>query len=31
MYEIEYTEDAEIDLRYFRKREQQIILAGITD
>lgn len=29
MYEIEYLQDAELDLRYFRKHEQQLILSAI--
>lgn len=29
MYDIEYTDDAEEDLAYFRKDEQQGILSGI--
>jgi mRNA-degrading endonuclease RelE of RelBE toxin-antitoxin system len=29
MYAIEYTDDAEYDLRYFRKHEQQIIASAI--
>jgi hypothetical protein len=29
MYEIEYTHEAEADLLYYRKREQQIIVSAI--